>query len=349
MAAGSEDVLARLRKIESRVDKLERLFANEVPPVATKRRKLSAKEFLLTKEVTSETQKVIALAFYLERQEGLSSFNVRDLEDALRSAREKLPKNMNDAVNKNIARGFLMEAAEKKGFEEGLATHGHGREVCGRKHLVEQGLREENMTRNKPLDAMTQIVAILAPLSSEERVRTVRAAMVLLGETNKDSRIEGGLEQQDAGLGDLPLRARTWMKQYGISTADLDQVFQRTADAMAVIGSVPGSNKKEQTYNAYLLTGIGQLLLAGEPFLCRPVGKGLVRVDRLLRHQQPFLVPQRPRQYLRGHKGTGVGAHCSGLETRRRDHQSNANCPLNNDSRGSGRARNSFQNKKQTL
>jgi len=39
---------------------------------------------------------------------------VADLENAFRSAREKLPKNMNDAVNKNIARGFLMGAAEKK-------------------------------------------------------------------------------------------------------------------------------------------------------------------------------------------------------------------------------------------
>jgi hypothetical protein len=69
---------------------------------------------LLTKRIKAETQKVLALAYFLEREEGLASFNVPDLETAFRAAREKLPANMNDAVNKNIARGFLMEAKEKK-------------------------------------------------------------------------------------------------------------------------------------------------------------------------------------------------------------------------------------------
>jgi len=69
---------------------------------------------LLTKSLSSETQKVLALAYFAEREDGLASFNVSDLEAIFRAAREKLPKNMNDAVNKNVARGFIMEAAEKK-------------------------------------------------------------------------------------------------------------------------------------------------------------------------------------------------------------------------------------------
>ena len=56
----------------------------------------------------------MALAYFLERQDGLTSFNVPDLETVFRAARERLPKNMNDAVNKNVARGFLMETKEKK-------------------------------------------------------------------------------------------------------------------------------------------------------------------------------------------------------------------------------------------
>ena len=74
----------------------------------------SPKEFLITKAANSELQKVIALAYYLEHHEKLESFNVADLEGVFRAARERLPKNMNDAVNKNIARGFLMGAKEKK-------------------------------------------------------------------------------------------------------------------------------------------------------------------------------------------------------------------------------------------
>jgi hypothetical protein len=98
---------------EERISALEKLWRDGgAPPVVQK--KQSAKEFLISKSVGAETQKVLALAYYLERAEGLASFNVPDLEAIFRAAREKLPKNMNDAVNKNVARGFIMEAAEKK-------------------------------------------------------------------------------------------------------------------------------------------------------------------------------------------------------------------------------------------
>jgi hypothetical protein len=104
----------RLQKLEERVEKLEHLIGGRSREAVAKERKLSAKEFMLSKKLKSETQKVLALAYFLEREEGVTSFNVSDLEVAFRSAREKLPKNMNDAVNKNIARGFLMGTSEKK-------------------------------------------------------------------------------------------------------------------------------------------------------------------------------------------------------------------------------------------
>lgn len=107
-----DDLIARIEQAEARIEKLEKLFAGTPSLGATK--KQSAKEFLMTKQVKTDTQKVVALAYFLENQERLTSFNVSDLEAIFRSAREKLPKNMNDAVNKNIARGFLMEASERK-------------------------------------------------------------------------------------------------------------------------------------------------------------------------------------------------------------------------------------------
>jgi hypothetical protein len=105
----------RVSSLEDRVKKLEDMFFSGSPDaVIAKKKKSSAKEFLMTKEIKTETQKVLALGFFLEYMEGMESFNVNDLEAAFRAAKEKAPKNMNDAVNKNIARGFLMEAAEKK-------------------------------------------------------------------------------------------------------------------------------------------------------------------------------------------------------------------------------------------
>jgi hypothetical protein len=54
------------------------------------------------------------------------------------------------------------------------------------------------------------------------------------------------------------------MKQYGISIDELQQVLQLgsgTADVIA--GDIPGKNKKEKTYNAYVLTGLASLLSSG--------------------------------------------------------------------------------------
>jgi hypothetical protein len=104
-----------LLKHEARISALERLLRGngDSSPVLSSK-KQSAKEFLMSKDIRTEAQKVLALAYYLERAEGLASFNVPDLEIVFRAAREKLPKNMNDTVNKNVARGFIMEAAEKK-------------------------------------------------------------------------------------------------------------------------------------------------------------------------------------------------------------------------------------------
>lgn len=103
----------RIEELEKRVEKLEQMLAGP-GVVTTKAKKMSAKEFLLTKGAQSEVQKALALGYFLEHMEGMESFNVADLESAFRSAKEKLPKNMNDAANKNVARGFLMEAETKK-------------------------------------------------------------------------------------------------------------------------------------------------------------------------------------------------------------------------------------------
>ena len=102
--------------LEERIKKLEdTLFSSaREGAVISKKKKSSAKEFLMTKELKTETQRVLALGYFLEYMGGMEAFNVNDLEAAFRAAKEKPPQNMNDAVNKNIARGFLMEAAGKK-------------------------------------------------------------------------------------------------------------------------------------------------------------------------------------------------------------------------------------------
>jgi hypothetical protein len=103
----------RMDELEKRIEKLEKLLLGAEVPVS-KVKKLAAKEFLMRTPARSDVQKVLTLGYFLEYVEGMTSFNVSDLEAAFRAAKEKLPTNINDAVNKNIAQGFLMEAEAKK-------------------------------------------------------------------------------------------------------------------------------------------------------------------------------------------------------------------------------------------
>jgi formylmethanofuran dehydrogenase subunit E-like metal-binding protein len=123
-----------------------------------------------------------------------------------------------------------------------------------------------SVERNVPLDAMTKVVEVLSPLSSEDRARVISAALALLGDTQPRTPPQGSNEQiaDDTELV-LPPRARAWVTQNGISAPELQQVFHFADGEVEVIAAMPGRNKKEQTYNAYVLTGLGQLLATGTP------------------------------------------------------------------------------------
>ena len=88
----------------------------------------SAKEFLLSKKFTTELDKTLALGYYLEYTEGATPFNTSDLTESFKSAREKPPKNLNDAVNKNISRGYIMEDPEGKDNKKAWVLTNSGEE-----------------------------------------------------------------------------------------------------------------------------------------------------------------------------------------------------------------------------
>lgn len=124
----------RLSELETRVAKLE--AGSQVSSSdrgASPQKKISAKEFLMTKELKTEIQKTLVLGYYLEHVVGMASFNVEDLMSAFQAAKEKRPKNMNDAVNKNVARGLLMEASERKDSKKAWVLTS-----TGEKHVKEE-------------------------------------------------------------------------------------------------------------------------------------------------------------------------------------------------------------------
>lgn len=103
----------RLVKLEERISKLEN--SNSKMP-KTINKAISINEFIRNQKPIGDVQKTLAVGYYLEKHEGLSSFNAKDLENAFH--RLKVPKsqhiNFNYKAIKNIQQGLMAEAKEKK-------------------------------------------------------------------------------------------------------------------------------------------------------------------------------------------------------------------------------------------
>lgn len=69
----------------------------------------------MTKKPSDDVQKTMVIGYYLEHFEGMDKFNIKDLAEWFRLAKEPPPTNINDKVNLNIQRGRMMESKEKKG------------------------------------------------------------------------------------------------------------------------------------------------------------------------------------------------------------------------------------------
>lgn len=128
-----KDLMKKLDDHENRISALEGMPAKRTQ---VEGKKLSVKEFLLTKKPNDDVQRTIVIGYYLEHFESMDRFNVRDLADGFRAAKEPLPTNINDKVNLNIRKGHMMEAKEKKDKSKAWVLTNSGEK------LVEEGLPE---------------------------------------------------------------------------------------------------------------------------------------------------------------------------------------------------------------
>jgi DNA-binding ferritin-like protein len=110
-----ESVLNELKKrIDDHEKRIAALEGSPVKKPQSEMKKLSIKEFLLDKKPENDVQKTLAIGYYLEHLEGLNGFNIKDLAEGFRSAKEPAPTNINDKVNSNIQKGYMMEEKEKR-------------------------------------------------------------------------------------------------------------------------------------------------------------------------------------------------------------------------------------------
>ena len=124
----------------------------------------------------------------------------------------------------------------------------------------------------KTTEIVSEIVELLLPIDPAERVRVIQASLTLLGDalplsqSRATTNASNSAEDDVGRTSTLPPRARSWMTQNGLSVDDLQQVFHlENGRAEVIAGDIPGKNKKEKTYNAYILTGLSKLLSTGSP------------------------------------------------------------------------------------
>lgn len=123
---------ARILELEARVAKLEAAILVHKRVDVSIQKKISAKEFLLSKVIKTDLHKTLLLGYYLERIEGMSSFNIVDLVSAYQAAKEPRPGNLSDTVGKNMTRGLFMAAPKKEGKKAWMLT------TTGEKYVEEE-------------------------------------------------------------------------------------------------------------------------------------------------------------------------------------------------------------------
>jgi hypothetical protein len=142
----------------------------------------------------------------------------------------------------------------------------------------------EGPMSNKIANATTKLVALLEPLDSDERRKSIDAALVILGDTPRgDSPRTSDYDHRNPRGGDRDgwpthSKLRTWMKQNSISSDQLAELFHLEGGKATVIASsVSGAKGGEKTRNAYLLQGLAGLIETGEPAFADDAARELCR------------------------------------------------------------------------
>ena len=120
------EIEKRIQDHEKRISGLENLLQAKPDSIS---KKISIKEFVLTKNVTDDQRRTLTIGYFLEKYGGSISFNITDIKKGFRDAKIKPPQNINDKVNKNIAKGYMMEADEEKDNKKAWVLTGTGEKI----------------------------------------------------------------------------------------------------------------------------------------------------------------------------------------------------------------------------
>ncbi len=168
------------------------------------------------------------------------------------------------------------------------------------------------MPQANSTEIVTKIVDLLSPLTMEERSRIVRASMTLLGEEEQESAAGSSTHDGSESLL-LSARSKIWMKQNDLSRDEIEQVFHISGEAIEVIAEVRGQHNKNKVHNCYILCGIAQFLLTGDPGFDDNAAKNLCQTSGCYDSNHSKYVKARGKEFT-GSKEKGWTLTAPGLK-----------------------------------
>ena len=81
------------------------------PPTQGKR--LSPAQFFRKTSPQTNVDRTLIAGYYLEKYENFDNFTAAELKTTVKSAKLPPPQNVNDMINSNIRKGFMMSAGDK--------------------------------------------------------------------------------------------------------------------------------------------------------------------------------------------------------------------------------------------
>jgi hypothetical protein len=120
---------------------------------------------------------------------------------------------------------------------------------------------------------VTALFEILEPLSVPIRAKALRSVLAMLDDEGIDisqslsplMELSNPKGPNDGSSGFAAgKRVSAWLRKHKISDEELEQMFSNDSGKIAVF-AVPGTKKREQTINAYVLTAVQAFLSTDEP------------------------------------------------------------------------------------
>jgi hypothetical protein len=102
-------------RLESRVDKLEAALVPVTPEASHPTKPKSIREFINEKLPLTANDRALTIGYYLETVRSQGSFSADDIKRTFKEAKIAPPANVNDVINKNVGKGYMMDSDDRTG------------------------------------------------------------------------------------------------------------------------------------------------------------------------------------------------------------------------------------------